>query len=661
MKKSLLAFLVFGAAALQAQTPRMCLYEEFTGETCPPCASTNPGLNKILLSPTNANKVIPIKWQVPIPSAPSNTWSLYQTNKTEINWRYRSIAAGGYGYISQNSAASGTSSGINSAPQGVMDGQHVWLFGAASNHPANLNNAVIATAQSYTSAFSVDMRHEWDATMSAINLTVNITASANFTAVGPLVFRCVMVERLIQFSVQPGTNGEKIFEDVAIRSYPTLQNGTSMVSNWTTGQNQTFTLSCVPPSYTRRLDQISLVGFIQDDGNRKVAQACRSKALYDAELVDAKIAPACNTNFAPQVNVQNQGLEAITSLTITPFVDGTPGASSTWTGLLAPGSNTSIILGSLTTPNGNGPHTFSVTITGMNGTDFNPNNNSVSQNFPVYSGLAGGGVAEDFSVVSFPPTGWTNVNYDGGFAFERTNAAGAYWQAPFGCMKYNLFENAEIGDIDEAYLPAMDLRGGDNIDMSFDYAYAQKSAANNDKLEVFVSSDCGANWLSVFSKSGAALSTCSSYTAGGPYIPDQNEFTQWTNVVVALPGMNQASVIAKFVVTNDNGNNLYIDNVNIVQHSPSGIASIGAAANTIALFPNPASNKLAVSFNAENNLPATIEIFTLSGQLVLQNQVESTLGENSATVDISKLTSGLYLVKVAQGNQHFSTKLEVSK
>src|SRR3954467_9087172 len=89
MKKNLFTLaLAFAGISLFAQTPRMSLYEEFTGETCNPCAQTNPGLNAILLSPVNETKIIPIKWQVPIPSAPTPTWSLYKTNKAEIDWRH---------------------------------------------------------------------------------------------------------------------------------------------------------------------------------------------------------------------------------------------------------------------------------------------------------------------------------------------------------------------------------------------------------------------------------------------------------------------------------------------------------------------------------------------------------------------------------------------
>ena len=97
MKKNLLtiALMIVGLIAF-AQSPRLSLYEEFTGETCPPCASANPALNLLLAQPANHAKVVAIKWQVPIPSAPTKVWSLYQTNKAEINWRYSTY---GYGYI----------------------------------------------------------------------------------------------------------------------------------------------------------------------------------------------------------------------------------------------------------------------------------------------------------------------------------------------------------------------------------------------------------------------------------------------------------------------------------------------------------------------------------------------------------------------------------
>ncbi len=200
-----------------------------------------------------------------------------------------------------------------------MDGRNTTAFGAANDHPGSMNNNVIATAQSYTSPFSISMAREWNPFCSAVNLTITVTASANFTSVGNLIFRTVMVERLIQFSVQPGTNGETEFEDVAIRSFPTLQGGTPLASSWTTGQSTTFTLSCEVPSYTRKKEEIAFVGFIQDDGNRRVAQAARVGVdVVPAEALSTlggKVDITCTGMITPEVTFKNSGTSPITSAT----------------------------------------------------------------------------------------------------------------------------------------------------------------------------------------------------------------------------------------------------------------------------------------------------------------------------------------------------------
>ena len=670
MKQFLLSLSMLAGLAAMAQTPRMSLYEEFTGETCPPCASTNPGLNALLLSPTNATKIIPLKWQVPIPSAPSNTWSLYRTNKAEIDWRHLGWNGGysstsinppsatGYGYPAQSTASSGTTSGVNSAPSGRIDGQHQWVFGATSDHPVTMNNGVIATAQSYTSAFSIDMIHEWDAMQTAVIVTVNITASANFTAVGPLVFRCVMVERVIQFSVQPGTNGEKQFEDVVIKSFPNIQNGTAMAGNWTTGQTQSFVLTCALPSYTRKKEQVSMVGFIQDDGNRKVAQATRSKATYDAIASTLNVGPVCTSNFAPVVTIENGGTNAITSATITPYVDGIAQTNVTWSGNIAPGASSTATLSGVTAPIAGGSHTFSYTIVGINGTDFNMGNNSKSISFHVAGSSLGTNVVEGFVLGGFPPAGWTNVN-GGGTGFIRTTSAGGYWIAPLESVKYDFYANKTIGEMDELYLPAMNLLGGDAAEMSFDYAYAQRNSASNDKLEVMASDDCGANWTTVFNKAGSTLATAAN-PIGTPFIPDQNEFTQWQTVVVPLTGFNKSSVIVKFVVTNDNGNNLYIDNVNLVQKNPAGINVTALSLKGMVAYPNPANNELNVQYNANAAGKGELTIVNTLGQVVYQVERHFNQGSNSIKVDTKDLPAGVYHVVIQNGGEKHSSSLSIA-
>ena len=658
MKKNLLALsLVLIAALANAQTPRLCLYEEFTGETCPPCASTNPGLNNLLLSATNATKIVAIKWQVPIPSAPSNTWSLYQTNKTEIDWRYRSTANGGYGY---NPA-------VTYAPLGKIDGQSQAVFGATGSsvdHPANLTNAIIATAQSYTSAFSVTMSRAWDPS-GAINLTVNIQATAPFTAVGNLIFRTVMVERVINFSVQPGTNGEKDFYDAAIKSYGTsqttgLQTGVAMAGTWTIGQTQTFTLSCMPPSYVRKKSEIAFVGFIQDDGNQKVAQAVRAdkQALPDDALAVAAYAPlTCASTIAPSVDVQNLGLNAITAMTITPYVDGVASPNKTfWTGNLAPTATLNLPLNSISVPTVSGSHTFSYNITAINNMDVDPTNNGAKTTFMVASSFVGVPVAEGFASATFPPVGFANINANNGPSWSRVTTTGAYQIAPYHSAKYDFFTNAVLGDKDEFYLPPMNLTGGPVPTLAFDWAYAQRTNASDDQLDIFLSDNCGTTWTNVYSNHGSALATSAAITTA--YTP--SDISEWQTWTINLNGWNKPNVLCKFVTTNNKGNNLYLDNINLTQ-DVTGISKNNAKGFNVLVFPNPANEKANIQISSDKSTVAKVLVLNSIGQVVFEKQVNVYAGTNTAYVDLSNFATGVYQVSVDTENSHVVNKLTVTK
>jgi len=652
MKKKVLSIcIVLIGLNLVAQTPRLSLYEEFTGETCPPCASTNPGLNLILASPTNTPKIVAIKWQVPIPSAPSNTWSLYQTNKVEIDWRWKSVANGGYGY----------SPAISSAPSSKIDGREATVFGAASGHPANLNNNVISTAQSFTSAFSVTMARAWDQSGNAVTLTVNIQATSNFTAVGSLVFRTVMVERIIDFSVAPGSNGEKHFEDIAIKSFPTLQSGISMASSWIIGQTQTFTLNCPIPSYTRKKEEIAFVGFIQDDGNQRVAQAVRAeKSLLtnDAIALTAKVPATCSSTILPIISVYNNGLNAITALTITPYIDGAIAPTTSWNGNIAPATSATIALNTISSPTNTGAHTFSYNISAMNGTDGNMTNNSTKVSYLVASDFQGSPVSEDFALTNFPPVKWAAVNSNSGPSWTRVTNAGGY-NLSTQSTRYDFFNNKVIGDMDELFITPMNLSGTAAPVLSFDYAYAQRDANSNDKLEVMVSNNCGSSWTNVYSSSGYTLATALPMPMA--YLPDVNDISQWQTVTINLTGYNSPSVLVKFVVTNDNGNNLYIDNVNLNQTQPVGLIKETKLSNQVSIFPNPTSGNATLRVFSLISGKSKLILINTMGQIVSSKTIDLFSGNNNILIDTKEFSNGIYSVVLETATETVVKKISISK
>ncbi|MCC6372979.1 MAG: T9SS type A sorting domain-containing protein [Bacteroidia bacterium] len=629
-----------------AQTPRLSLYEEFTGETCPPCASTNPGLDALLAQPANTANCVVIKWQVPIPSAPTKTWSLYQTNKNEIDWR-----AFSYGY------------GINSAPSGRMDGQNTTVFGAPSDHPVTLTSSIIATAQSYTSAFNINVQRAWALGCSAVTLTVTIQATANFTAVGSLVFRTVMVEKEIHFTTQPGTNGEKDFYNVAIRSFPSIQAGTPLPAAWTNGQTQTFTLNCPVPSYTRNKNQIAFVGFIQDEGNKKVAQAVRtSTAAIPTEALantGATVNLSCSGSITPTVSVRNDGVSAITNLTIVPFTDGNAGANTTWSGNLAVGASTTIVLNGVTTGTANGSHLFTFN-TLMNVPLYNLTANANSANYMVASNYQSTPVAEGFVANVFPPNGWARVNSDGGAGWSRSNTSGGF-NLSYESAKYDFYNNSIIGDKDELFLAPVDLSGPNVPSMSMDLAYAQRDAFTNDKLEVFASDNCGATWTSVFSQAGAALATYTGYVSAQGYVPDPSDATHWKKEIFTLPGFNKSSVLVKLVTTSDHGNNLYVDNINLSQASLLGIKPVLKTENNLLVYPNPANDVVNVQVQSENASQAKVTVVNMIGQTVYEKNLSLHAGATTLHFDTKDFASGVYSVMVETNKGVVVQKFSVTK
>jgi hypothetical protein len=657
MKKSLFTLGLIATGLFATAQTRMVLFEEFTGENCGPCASTNPALNTTLNN--NASKVIALKWQVPIPSAPSATWSLYKTNQAEIDWRYK---ASGYNYPSQNTATNSITNGINSAPSGRLDGQHQWAFGATSDHPFYISSSVLTTAQSATTNFAIQMDQAYDPTFSNAVVTVTVTSSTTFTSNGALMFRLCLVERSITFPSAPGSNGETHFEDVVRKSYPTVTSGTAvtgmgtaMIGTWTAGQSQTYTINAAIPSYINDKSQMAFVGFIQDDGNKKIYQSYRTStpSIPNDVKLNSILANMVNcANHNPTITVVNQGTTAITDLTVTPYVDGVAQTTFTWNGNLAGLATATIPLGSYASTNG--AHTFSATITGVSGGDVNTANNTGKSVFGVSSTTTTSPVMQPFA--TFPPANWYFLNPDFGTAtwsLGNTNGFGGAGTS----AKYDFYNNGTVGDADHLFFPVVNLTGISNPNLSFDVAHASYTSGNpeNDKLDVMVSLDCGATWTNVYSKQGTVLNTANPTT--GNFVPTS---TQWRNEIVSLPtAANQASVLLKFVATSDYGNNMYIDNVNL--GAAVSIAKHNENLVSFEVYPNPANTSATMKAYSAFDQAGTVMVYNTLGQVVKTTAVSLNFGINEITLNTNELANGVYNVVLNTETGSVTKKLTVSK
>ena len=117
--------------------------------------------------------------------------------------------------------------------------------------------------------------------------------------------------------------------------------------------------------------------------------------------------------------------------------------------------------------------------------------------------------------------------------------------------------------------------------MTFDVAYAQRSALNQDTLAIYYSVDCEETKTLLWEKAGSDLAT--GISSSLYFTPNPNEWRNDTVDLNVLSGLGSAVIL--FENKSDNGNVLYIDNVNVHELLPVGISE--NIPNHITAYPNP--------------------------------------------------------------------------
>lgn len=93
----------------------------------------------------------------------------------------------------------------------------------------------------------------------------------------------------------------------------------------------------------------------------------------------------------------------------------------------------------------------------------------------------------------------------------------------------------------------------------------------------------------------------------------------------------------------------------------TGITTPVSADNKLIASPNPASSVVNLEFNAEALQSAIVTIIDQSGVIILQRNIATVKGVNKKILDISTLRSGIYTIKVNDGNNIKATKILINK
>lgn len=251
----------------------------------------------------------------------------------------------------------------------------------------------------------------------------------------------------------------------------------------------------------------------------------------------------------------------------------------------------------------------------------------------------------EYSTISDIPN-WYVVN-DAGFGFERTSNAAHSGQHSMVLRNFG----QPAGRIDQVVSGPIDLSGVDTsqnefITLSFRYAHRKRATADYEILKLKVKGGCQAGWAPRKTLSGPLLSTEVSSTAYTPS-PDDWITVHVTNIT---PQFFVPDFRFMFEFTSDQGNNLYIDDINIYKGAPSDdlIAELIELdhESSVLVYPNPASDELFVNLYSDMNGEGNLVLMDLQGKQIARNPIELLKGENEWAIDVAGLSDGIYIIRL---------------
>ncbi len=267
-----------------------------------------------------------------------------------------------------------------------------------------------------------------------------------------------------------------------------------------------------------------------------------------------------STTVTPVVTLRNAGSTTLTSATIYYRIDGGTSVSQAWTGSLTTGTTTSVTFPSITSTYG--AHTIDAWSSAPNGgVDQNLTNDTASASFTLMSGSFNIPFVELFNN-GIPPSCWasfigtnglgTNQNWKTTTTtFEGTGAA------------YVQYENVTGGTAEDWLVtPLINLQNGSA--MSF-YQRQSYTTAYGSTYSIRVSTSS--------QTSPATFTTVSSWA-------ESTFSTAYTKKTIDLSAYNGQSVYIAFVMTNDDGDDWFVDSLKVYGTCTNPVADFTSSATT---------------------------------------------------------------------------------
>lgn len=250
--------------------------------------------------------------------------------------------------------------------------------------------------------------------------------------------------------------------------------------------------------------------------------------------------------------------------------------------------------------------------------------------------------------------GWLVENPDNSITWESVNVGGL--PGITSAASVNFYNYYAIGQRDRLISPILDLRGFDNINLSFRHAYAQRHNQFADSLVVYISDDCGQTWTRLFADAENGSGNFATHPKSDGFVP-VNVWdwcgVEWGADCITL-SLNQwigkTDVRVAFETYSFYGNPIYLTDV---QLGPTVGTDVSIAGKGFLLAPNPTKGMITIS--AGNQLPLSgLRIFSPDGRVVFSH---NGLIRESLSIDMAGLSTGVYMIEAIAGGTRVQQKL----
>ncbi|MCD4664512.1 MAG: T9SS type A sorting domain-containing protein, partial [Bacteroidales bacterium] len=296
---------------------------------------------------------------------------------------------------------------------------------------------------------------------------------------------------------------------------------------------------------------------------------------------------------------------------------------------------------------------FTVTLTATN----EAGSSSLTKDDYIQTGGVSLPFAEDFESGDFDTKGWTISNPDADITWEVTTVGGS--SSGDKAAFINLHDYDPGIPRDRLISPILSFVNFNDVFLSFKHAYAQRWLGLTDSLIVYVSDNCGENWIRVFE---AGENGEGSFATRQPIVSDfVPEYIEdwcgegWGANCIGIDLSDWAgygNMQIMFESYYFHGNNLFIDDIFV---GPlTGTIEAEGSEERLRIFPNPSKGvvNILLSEFSEN---VWISVFDMQGEQVFNTSVH----EQFFQIDLSNYNKGIYLIQIIANNKTYIEKVSV--